>query len=452
MYAGSSTTSDHVRANWTPSQDSFFIDLMLEQVSKGNKTGHGFRKQAWADMIVLFNNEFGFKYDTDILKNRYKRLRKQYSEMKSLVDQVDFRWDETQQMITADDNVWNNYIKAHPEMQPYRTKVISHYNELCIICGHAVADGRYSLSCYDVDFENEARGMEFQDPTDADPKKIDWSQIMDQFFVELMLDEVCKGNKVGCTFKKKSWITMITCFNEKFGFHHGRAVLKNRYNVLRKHYSSVNALLDQKGFTWDETQQKVVADDPVWNKYIEAHPSFHMYRNKAMPYYSDLCVICGNEARLLKNGPSSCNRALDKGTVAKKIDGDATPIVDKQNVQKKALGSSDVKNLSDQKERHSHEVTQTLQQSKKPQRTDGVAAKALGDMAVAESPLKKKLKKEASVSIEKVIDVLKAIPDIDDDLLLDAIDLLEDEKRARMFLALHPALRKKWLMRKLRPQ
>ncbi|TQD86282.1 hypothetical protein C1H46_028169 [Malus baccata] len=170
----------------------------------------------------------------------------------------------------------------------------------------------------------------------CDPKKIDWSQTMDQFFVELMLDEVRKGNKVGCTFKKKSWITMITCFNEKFGFQHGRAVLKNRYNVLRKHYSSVNILLDQKGFTWDETQQKVVADDP------------------------------------------------------------------------------------------------------KPQCTDGVAANALGDMAVAESPLKK-LKKEASVSMEKVTDVLNAI------------DILGDEKRARMFLALHPALRKKSLRRKLRP-
>lgn len=46
-------------------------------------------------------------------------------------------------------------MQAHPEMQPYRTKVVSYYNELCIICGHAVADGRYSLSCYDVDFENE---------------------------------------------------------------------------------------------------------------------------------------------------------------------------------------------------------------------------------------------------------------------------------------------------------
>ncbi|KAM1093621.1 hypothetical protein ACFX2B_008606 [Malus domestica] len=134
----------------------------------------------------------------------------------------------------------------------------------------------------------------------CDPKKIDWSQTMDQFFVELMLDEVRKGNKVGRTFKKKSWITMITCFNEKFGFQHGRAVLKNRYNVFRKHYSSVNSPLDQKGFTWDETQQKVVADDPVWNKYIQAHPSLHMDRNKVMSYYSDLCIIRGNDARFLK--------------------------------------------------------------------------------------------------------------------------------------------------------
>lgn len=40
-------------------------------------------------------------------------------------------------------------------MLPYRTKVVPHYNELCIICGHAVADGRYSLSCFDIDFDNE---------------------------------------------------------------------------------------------------------------------------------------------------------------------------------------------------------------------------------------------------------------------------------------------------------
>ncbi|CAL9026230.1 unnamed protein product [Prunus brigantina] len=452
MNSGFSSTGDHLRANWTPPQDSFFIDLLLEQVSKGNKTGHGFRKQGWADMIVLFNTKFGFKYDTDILKNRYKRLRKQYSEMKSLVNQGNFRWDESQQMITADDSVWNDYIKAHPEMQLYRTKVVSYYNELCIICGHAVADGRYSLSCYDVDFENEAIGIDCQDPINYDPK-IEWSQTMDQFFVELMLDEVCKGNKVRCSFKKKSWVSMITSFNEKFGFQRGRAVLKNRYSIFRRHYSSIKILLDQRGFKWDETEQKMVADDRIWNKYIKAHPSFRMYRNKAMPYYSDMCIICGNEARILKKATSSCNLALDKGTLAKKTDGEAMPIVDKHYAHGKPLGSSSVKNLSDQKKRHCPQIPETLQQSKKARRTDGVVAiKALEDMAVVVSSLKKKLKKEESVSIEKVIGVLKSIPDIDDDLLLDACDFLENEGRARMFLALDAALRKKWLMRKLRPQ
>jgi hypothetical protein len=110
--------------------------------------------------------------------------------------------------------------------------------------------------------------------TSDDHSKIDWSQTMDQFFVELMLDQVHKGNKTGHTFKKKAWAGMVTSFNKKFGFHYGRVVLKNRYNILRRHYSSIKILLTQKGFSWDETQQKVVADEWLWNKYIKVRNFF----------------------------------------------------------------------------------------------------------------------------------------------------------------------------------
>lgn len=101
-------------------QDNYFVDILVEQVRKGSKTGHGFKKQAWTEMIVLFNSKFGFKYDTDVLKNRYKRLRKQYSEMEILIDRSEFKWDESQKMITADDNVWDEFIKAQCFMQIFQ--------------------------------------------------------------------------------------------------------------------------------------------------------------------------------------------------------------------------------------------------------------------------------------------------------------------------------------------
>lgn len=57
-----------------------------------------------------------------------------------------------------------------------------------------------------------------------------------------------------------------------------------------------------------------------------------------------------------------------------------------------------------------------------------------------------------SISIESVIEAVQALPDMDEELVLDACDFLEDEKKAKTFLALDVKLRKKWLIRKLRPQ
>jgi len=119
-----------------------------------------------------------------------------------------------------------------------------------------------------------------------DHSKIDWSQTMDQFFVELMLDQVHKGNKIGRMFKKKAWAHMIMSFNTKFGFQYGKVVLKNRYNILRRHYSSIKMLLTQKGFSWDETQQKVVGDDRVWNKYLKVQRFCHYL----ICYFNKFCI------------------------------------------------------------------------------------------------------------------------------------------------------------------
>lgn len=113
-----------------------------------------------------------------------------------------------------------------------------------------------------------SKGVDDQTPPAVNQGKIDWSPMMDQFFVELMVDQLCKGNKIGRTFSTKAWVDMTESFHKRFDSRYGKVALKNRFNVLRRHFSSINFLLGKEGFSWDKTQHKVVADDQVWQKCI----------------------------------------------------------------------------------------------------------------------------------------------------------------------------------------
>lgn len=92
--------------------DQYFIELMLDQLKKGNKSDKTFSKQAWNDMLTFFNAKFCSQYSKNSIKRRYKKLFKYYTDVRSLLKRKEFSWDEEQCMIVADDSAWDKYIKV----------------------------------------------------------------------------------------------------------------------------------------------------------------------------------------------------------------------------------------------------------------------------------------------------------------------------------------------------
>ena len=73
-------SSNRTRTNWTPAMECYFIDLLLDQVHRGNRMGHTLKKQAWTDMLTV-QCHFGSPYDKKVLKSHYTNLWTQFNEL-----------------------------------------------------------------------------------------------------------------------------------------------------------------------------------------------------------------------------------------------------------------------------------------------------------------------------------------------------------------------------------
>ncbi|XP_077252146.1 L10-interacting MYB domain-containing protein-like [Tasmannia lanceolata] len=120
---------------WTFGMDRFLAELLVEQTHLRRRSDNGFLKVAWTTVEAKMNSRFKSNITRNHCKNRLRTWNKQYQIVKSLLNHGGFRWDDASSMVVADENVWEDYIKVHPDAKQFRRKSLPNYNELCIIIG-----------------------------------------------------------------------------------------------------------------------------------------------------------------------------------------------------------------------------------------------------------------------------------------------------------------------------
>ncbi|KAK2996102.1 hypothetical protein RJ640_008173 [Escallonia rubra] len=241
-----------------------------------------------------------------VLRHCCKKLEKYYSDATVLLRQNGFSWDDKREMVAADDDVWDACIKAHPHLRSYRSKSLPNYEDLGLIFGDGINEGIYTDSFQYRVLGDDLAGVK----SGSERSRTFWTPPMDHYLIDLLLDHLHRGNRIGQTFISQAWTDMVTSFNAMFKSYCDKDVLKNRYKHLRRHYNDIRILLEQDGLSWDEAR-------------LKAHPDGRSYRVKTVPRYQKLFVVYGQdsyEARyscLARNAGSECKIPATKQNVAK---------------------------------------------------------------------------------------------------------------------------------------
>ncbi|XP_047319756.1 L10-interacting MYB domain-containing protein-like [Impatiens glandulifera] len=126
-------SDQQLKARWTTTLTKILVDLMVEQVRFGNKQKDTFNRKGWKFINDDFQKRSGLKWSLDQLKTQYDVLKRQHSIMKTLLEQMNFAFDESRGTIRASDEDWEIFIKANPEAETLRTNGCPVYKELCTI-------------------------------------------------------------------------------------------------------------------------------------------------------------------------------------------------------------------------------------------------------------------------------------------------------------------------------
>ncbi|XP_026410467.1 uncharacterized protein At2g29880-like [Papaver somniferum] len=274
-----------------------------------------------------------------------------------------------------------------------------------------------------------------------------WTPSMDQLFIELMVEKVVGKQLLDGQFRKISWVSIVTKFKESFGPSFNKEVLKNRMKTLKKNFNVVSSLRGQSGFGWNDGKEIVTAPDAVWSNHIE--------RTRSLPQYNELAMIFGDSRATgkysrFRDDNNRDNNEVDEDRDDNTEDQNENPEDHNENTYGNGNVSDD--NTSEPQKKMRTSIGSSSRSFKKTKKSTGEGmVEAISLMASAVNNIATKKEENRNSSLEKsvVASLEEIVPELDDFLFMQGLELLEDEKKAKIFIVLSGDRRRRWLLSKL---
>ncbi|RVW82916.1 L10-interacting MYB domain-containing protein [Vitis vinifera] len=131
---------------WRGNIEKIFIDVMVNEVNKGNMDSGTFSTNTWRRILLEVNSQGKRNFNLKQLKQKFNRLRAMHREFSDLLKHTGFGWDAETNTVHALEETWQNYIRAHPNAKRFRSKGCPNYNLLGLIFNPSTATGALHYS------------------------------------------------------------------------------------------------------------------------------------------------------------------------------------------------------------------------------------------------------------------------------------------------------------------
>ncbi|XP_045819331.1 putative F-box/FBD/LRR-repeat protein At1g78760 isoform X1 [Trifolium pratense] len=269
-----------------------------------------------------------------------------------------------------------------------------------------------------------------------------WPDLVTKAFIDIMVDEVTKGNMPNGVFLTGTWTSMTTRLNSITKRSYKKEQLQEKMHGLRAMFHEFYSLLQNTGFQWNAETNTVTASEEVWQNYLKTHDKASQFQKKGCDHYKLLEIIFNknNETDVLhyssiQDQPNSIVNELNnqylntESANNARVDNDSSDNdIQVEQIIHSGKQKIQVKDLTSMKESTSHQV---------------------GDALVAQAKIVEASSSHLTVdcSLTKCVVALEEIRDISDDIFGKALEKFKDPDWREMFIAMSNDRRRGWLFR-----